>query len=218
MDTRPVKEAGLRKQSSIQIDACMKIKRQRKPRQLWTGLDVMITFLVSGLWHGADWTFVIWGLMHGLYQTAELMTQKQRGKLAARMKINREGWILQVWQTLFTFILVCLAWVFFKAESLRQALGILRRLFALAGMSGTSAWSFMDGSLGLDALDMGMMTGMLAIYMVYEFLRGKHDLPTLFKRQPTWLRWIGYYALLTVIIVFGFYGETTVIDFVYFQF
>jgi len=50
--------------------------RRKKHRVMWMCIDVMITFLVSGLWHGANWTFVIWGALHGLYQAFEILTQK----------------------------------------------------------------------------------------------------------------------------------------------
>jgi hypothetical protein len=59
---------------------------------------------------------------------------------------------------------------------------------------------------------------MLAFYLVVEIAQGKHDLLALLNRQPIWLRWIAYYALFFAITIFGFYGEKTVVDFVYFQF
>ena len=192
--------------------------RRKKPRQLWTGLDVMATFLISGLWHGSNWTFVVWGLLHGIYQTLELLTQKGRDKLTVRLEINRERWMIKTWQRLITFLLVGFAWIFFKAASLNQATNIVRAIFTLDGISKTGAWTLLDGSMGLDKLDMLMMVGTLVVYMVIEWLQGTHDLLAIFKRQPIWVRWIAYYALLGSIIVFGFYGEASVVDFVYFQF
>jgi len=157
--------------------------RRRKQRQLWTGLDVIVTFLVSGLWHGANWTFVVWGLLHGLYQAAELLMQKSGIRMTELLKIKREGWANP-----------------------------------LGGAANATAWAFADGTLGLDALDLGMMVGMLIMYLLVEFLQGKHNLIALLNQRPIWLRWIAYYALFFAIIVFGFYGEANVVDFVYFQF
>ena len=59
---------------------------------------------------------------------------------------------------------------------------------------------------------------MLTFYLVVEIAQEKHDLLALLNRQPIWLRWIAYYALFFAINIFGFYGEKTVVDFVYFQF
>ena len=192
--------------------------RRKKQRQLWTGLDVIVTFLVSGLWHGANWTFVVWGLLHGLYQAAELLMQKSGIRMTERLKIKREGWANRALQTIFTFLLVSLTWIFFKANSVGQAVGILRAIFTLEGAANATAWAFADGTLGLDALDLGMMVGMLIMYLLVEFLQGKHNLIALLNQRPIWLRWIAYYALFFAIIVFGFYGEANVVDFVYFQF
>ena len=192
--------------------------RRRKPRELWTALDVMATFLLSGLWHGANWTFIIWGLLHGVYQMAELLTQKTRDKIVARLRIDRDGSIHKSFQVLFTFVLVSLAWIFFKAESVGQALQIMRSIFTLDGFAARHAWAFLDRALGLDTPDFWMMTGMLSFYLVVEATQTKHDLLALLNRQPIWLRWIAYYALFFAITIFGFYGDTTVVNFVYFQF
>ena len=191
---------------------------RKKPRNLWTGLDVMTTFLISGLWHGANWTFILWGLLHGVYQTIELLTQKLRHRIAAQLHLDRIPRLHTSIQVAATFTLVSLTWIFFKAESIRQALGMMRTIFTLKDISTANAWAVMDGSLGLDALDMVMMAGALLFYLIIEFIEGKYDLRAVIKRQPIWLRWFGYYGLLLAIIIFGFYGEATVVDFVYFQF
>ncbi len=192
--------------------------RRRKPRQLWTGLDVIATFLVSGLWHGANWTFVVWGLLHGLYQTVELLTQKGRKKLATRLKIPQDWWGIKTWQTLATFLLVSMTWIFFKAESITQASEIIGAIFSLDRITATNAWTFMDGSLGLDAKDLWMTGLMLLTTIAIEFFQQRNDLLAWLNQKPIWLRWCFYYALFFAITIFGYYGEATVVDFVYFQF
>jgi hypothetical protein len=88
-------------------------------------------FLVSGLWHGAEWTFVIWGALHGFYQIAGYLTRNIRKTLCIRFKINPNGKIASVWQNIFTFFLVLFAWIFFRANNVSE-LGILlnRLLFS----------------------------------------------------------------------------------------
>ena len=192
--------------------------RRNKPRELWMSIDVMITFFVSGLWHGASWTFVIWGVLHGLYQTIEILTQKTRDKLVKKLNIDRSTFAHKTLQVLFTFGLVSFTWLFFKANSISEAVHIMKSIITLDGITAEEAWIFKDGSLGLDAKDFWMMTHTLLILMVVEFVQRKHDLIIELNKQPTWFRWVVYYLLFFSITIFGFYGEANAVDFVYFKF
>jgi alginate O-acetyltransferase complex protein AlgI len=192
--------------------------RRRKPRALWTGVDVMVTFLISGLWHGSNWTFIVWGALHGIYQTIEILTQKIRDRLVNKLHINREAWAFKVLQVLFTFGLVSFSWIFFKANSIEGALKMIRSIGTLYRWSTGNGWSFSDGILGLDGKDMWMMLLTLVILLIVEFTQRVHDMLALLNKQPTWLRWIIYYTLFYAITIFGFYGDANVVDFVYFQF
>ena len=191
---------------------------RKKPRVLWIGIDVMITFFVSGLWHGANWTFIIWGLLHGFYQTVEIITQKMRDKVVKKFNINRNTFTHKAFQVLFTFGLVSFTWIFFKANSISEAGNILKSLLTLKGIMVEEAWIFKDGSLGLDGKDFWMVTHSLLLILVVEFLQRKHDLLTVFNKQSIWFRWIIYLLMFFTITIFGFYGEATAVDFVYSQF
>ncbi len=104
--------------------------RQGRARQL---LNLFIVFLVSGLWHGAAWTFVIWGGVHGIYQIVGNLTWKGRNRLLLRIGLTERA-PLVVWaRRIITFILVCFAWIFFRANSIGDAGLILTRLFTGAG-------------------------------------------------------------------------------------
>jgi len=192
--------------------------RRKKPRKLWISIDVMTTFFISGLWHGASWTFVIWGMLHGLYQIIEILTQKIRDKIVNKLNIDRSTFAHKTFQVLFTFGLVSFAWLFFKASSISEAVHILKSIITFDGISTEKAWIFKDGSLGLDSKDFWMMIHTLAILMLVEFAQRKHDLLVVLNKQPTWFRWTVYLLLFFSITVFGFYGEANAVDFVYFQF
>ena len=192
--------------------------RRNKPRELWMGIDVMITFFVSGLWHGANWTFIIWGALHGLYQTIEILTQKMRDRVVKKLNIDRSTFAHKAFQILFTFGLVSFAWLFFKANSISEAVQIMKSIISLDGITTEEAWIFKDGSLGLDSKDFWMMAHTLLILMVVELLQRKRDLLFELNKQPTWFRWVVYYLLFFSITIFGFYGETNAVDFVYLQF
>lgn len=91
--------------------------RCSKLRQYW---NIIVTFLVSGIWHGANWTFIVWGLIHGLLQIGEkLVGLDPKGKLAQSRFAKR----LTPMRVVLTFIMVTIAWVFFRMPSIDKALG-----------------------------------------------------------------------------------------------
>ena len=98
--------------------------------------NVFIVFFVSGFWHGAAWTFVIWGMLHALYQIIGILTFPLREKLFSRMGISSKNPVLGAVRCLNTFILVNFAWLFFRANSTTDMVALLKNLFT------PSAWSF----------------------------------------------------------------------------
>jgi D-alanyl-lipoteichoic acid acyltransferase DltB (MBOAT superfamily) len=106
--------------------------RCSKARHLF---NIMVVFLVSGLWHGAAWTFVIWGAIHGIYQIVGTLTWKKRNALLKSVGLSEKS-VGIVWLRRFnTFVLACFAWLFFRANSFSDALTLLKKLFA-------TGWSY----------------------------------------------------------------------------
>ena len=111
-------------------------------------LNIGIVFLVSGLWHGAAWTYVIWGALHALYQIVGILTLPARNRLLSRLGLDVKGRTVRVIRTLNTFLLVDFAWIFFRAGSLSDVGALLSALFTARG------WSFSLGeTLSLMGLD-----------------------------------------------------------------
>ncbi|MDE7337626.1 MAG: MBOAT family protein [Clostridia bacterium] len=104
--------------------------RCKKSRHLF---NLFLTFLLSGLWHGANWTFVVWGALHGVYQIVGILTSNVRKKAREKIKLENSP-ILPLWQRAVTFALVCFAWLFFRANSISDSGILLKKLF--------SDWSF----------------------------------------------------------------------------
>ena len=192
--------------------------RRKKAVILWRSLDVLATFLISGLWHGADWTFVIWGALHGFYQAFEIASQKLRDSLVKKFSIDRNTFAHKAFQILLTFALVTFSWLFFKASSVQDALAILKSIITLNGVTSAQAWAFSDGSLGLDRQDVWMMGHALLVFLIAEYFSRRHNLLDGLNRQPLWFRWTVYLALIFSILFFGYYGDTTSPGFVYFNF
>ncbi|MDZ4796641.1 MAG: MBOAT family protein [Bryobacteraceae bacterium] len=97
--------------------------------------NIFLTFLVSGLWHGANWTFVIWGALHGLYLVISTVTRDMRATLVEATGLNRTPRLLAALRTVTTFHLVLFGWIFFRANSIQDAITVLRKLTELPGLT-----------------------------------------------------------------------------------
>lgn len=101
-------------------------------------INTLIVFFVSGLWHGANWTFVVWGMLHGCYLVAALFLKKPWERLLTALRIPQRNAVYRGVVRLFTFALVCFAWIFFRAATLSDAAILLERLFTAWD---TNCWS-----------------------------------------------------------------------------
>ena len=106
--------------------------RCSKPRHLF---NLFLTFLLSGLWHGANWTFVIWGTLHAFYQIFGIVTNSIRSKIKARIGVKEQSKIWHVLQILFTFTLICFAWIFFRANTVMDAFVLIRAMFSTGALN-----------------------------------------------------------------------------------
>ena len=164
--------------------------------------NVFVIFLVSGFWHGANWTFVIWGGLNALYFLPLLLTNKNRVNtdIVAQNKLLPS--IREVYQMLVTFIITLIAWVFFRANTVSHALDYLHDLFSLSLFSKPEI-------LPLTVL------GLVAIFITIEWIgrHGKYALERIDNiKKP--LRWSFYIVL--IMLTFLFTGEEQA--FIYFQF
>ncbi len=181
--------------------------------------NLMVVFVVSGLWHGANWTFVVWGALHGAYMVASLLSRGLRDRLWTTVgeglaPLARRGWmpdaaLLRRHLAVFvTFHLVLFAWVFFRANTIGDAAIILDNLFTFDSLAVTiPAFGFYD--LLLAAMGIGFMEGV-------HLLERKRGVVGLVRGFPTWLRWGVYYGMTMWILLFGAYGKEQA--FIYFQF
>lgn len=170
-------------------------------------LNVAIVFLVSGFWHGANWTFIIWGALHTVYILTYMLTHRGKGvKGKKNVLVNLSG-------TLFTFFIVAFAWIFFRANSLSDAFLIVKNIF-----SGNSIHPFLSLVTNHENLsEFGILSTVISIVMILVMFITEYKL----KPSLTELNSKPYFDVafctffLTLIIVFGvFYNNS----FIYFQF
>lgn len=97
--------------------------------QAGTALALLVTFIISGIWHGATWGFVIWGLLHGIYLSSSTYFRSLHNRVNKRMSIINSNWY-KYWQRLVTFNLISIAWIFFRANNINEAWSIILKAFA----------------------------------------------------------------------------------------
>lgn len=181
-------------------------------------VNIMIVFTLSGLWHGASWHYVVWGVLHGAMRVIGELTQKLRNKVLVLLKVRTEALSFKALRMLLTFGLVTVAWVFFRAQSLGQALDVVGSMF-----SQWNPWVLFDGSLltiGLDGKDWNVLLAALLFLLVIECFRyRKVALKEIFAKQNLLFQMLVFYLGIMAVVVFGIYGPNyNAAQFIYFQF
>jgi len=162
--------------------------------------NLFLTFLVSGLWHGANWTFIVWGGLNGLYMIIESSMKPIKNKLPRFLKYK-------VLNVLFTFILINFSWIFFRASSLKNASVVIRNMF-----------HFSDGGLKwaiFDPYDFWICVASIAFMEWIHYLERHNKMRHFFNDRPLWIRWGMYTFLIWAIWIFGVFGAR---EFIYFVF
>lgn len=180
--------------------------------------NLMITFLVSGLWHGAGMHFIIWGGIHGLYQIIGDITAKLRASVKRFLHITPKGLIDQTLKRLVTFFLVCIAWIFFRAGSLKEGISILVHSFLGLDFSFFTAKSFLN--LGLDSLQFFILISAILLLFFIDWLHEKQlSIADSLLKLPLIPRWLLYFSMITPVFLqaLASFGESAS-SFIYFQF
>lgn len=177
-------------------------------------LNILIVFAVSGLWHGASWNFIAWGLIHAMLQIAGDLKDRLKNQLTNRLGIRNDASLsTRIRRIIGTFILVCFAWVFFVADNLDHALHIIEQMFVR--IQTTSVFE-----LGLDRGNWFFLLFGVAILLTVDILHENNiSIFALVNKQETWFRWALYLGLIWTVIMFGIYGVAyDASTFIYFQF
>lgn len=167
--------------------------------------NTIIVFVVSGFWHGANWTFIAWGFLNALYFLPLLLTKKNRTHLNIIAEDKLFPSFKNTIQILFTFFLTLIAWVFFRSENIISAFGYLSEMFSFSFFTIPQVRPY------------GILI-LVFVFFAIEWIgrRQKFAIATLFSTKKAYLRWIFYYLLLIFIIYFALNQPEQ--QFIYFQF
>ena len=181
--------------------------------------NLMIVFLVSGLWHGASWHYVFWGGLNGAYQVLGEWMRPVNKKLKQWFCVDETSFSHRLLRILLTFSLVSVSWIFFRAGSVSQGIDILKRIL---GFSGTYWFTWGDNLtvMGLTKQTRNVLIVCLGILAAADICKYRNiHLIAWITKQGIWFRWLIYFAAIFGILIFGVYGPGyDASQFIYFQF
>ncbi|OFY51310.1 MAG: alginate O-acetyltransferase [Bacteroidetes bacterium RBG_13_46_8] len=169
--------------------------------------NLFFVFLISGLWHGANYTFIIWGAMHGFYLVFAKFTEPLRNRINTFMQLPKFPGLFNLSQGFITFILATYAWIFFRATSLQDALYITKNLFNWENVSNINLFHF--------PVDLYLSFALIILLFVFDGLEEKLKISERLKVSPAIVRWAVYATSVIVLVVLGVWKSA---DFIYFQF
>lgn len=182
-------------------------------------LNLFITFAVSGLWHGASWNYVAWGMLHGFYRVMDEVLKRPKAFLEDKLKIRTNVFSYKFLWVAITFVFTCFAWIFFRAKSLSLAFIYIRNLFTRF-----NPWVLVNDELftyGLDVKEIRILLIAVLVLIVFDIIRYKKGLnPAEFLCSQNYYFAVLTFALLVVsVIIFGEYGVNFDSNqFIYFDF
>ena len=181
--------------------------------------NLLAVFLVSGLWHGANWTFIAWGGLHGAYMVIGIWTASLRNRAARLAGLTRHPRIRAGFQIVITFHLAVAAWVFFRANTVAEAVNIIRSTLdvraSLVSLQHVYQSGAFEETFGLDSLHLAFSGGLVMFLVSIQCVQERCDIRALFNRAPLWLRWAIYVSGALAILNLGVIAE---VPFIYFQF
>jgi len=165
--------------------------------------NVFIIFIVSGFWHGANWTFIVWGFLNALYFIPLLVLKRNRNNLEVVASNSNIPSIKEVAQMLITFALTCIAWIFFRAENIMEAFDYLLRIPSKT-------------LLKLPEIQPYYLFIFIVLFLLIEWKgrNNKFALEKFWLEKPALLRWFLYYTIIICMYIYGISNQ----EFIYFQF
>jgi D-alanyl-lipoteichoic acid acyltransferase DltB (MBOAT superfamily) len=171
--------------------------------------NVFVVFLISGLWHGANWTFIVWGALHGILLMLEILTKKRRDSFYELAVVKKLSWFFVVFNVCFVFFMWSLCLLIFRSNSITDAFTLIRNALDFRGFQ-----IYVNGGLS----ELQIMIGFALIVFLYvaEAVNLKFSFKKFLERCPLPIRWAFYVFAIFFILLMGVYSELA--TFIYFQF
>lgn len=170
-------------------------------------MNLLATFFVSGIWHGAGINFMFWGLLHGVYQTIGDITAGQRKKIRTTLQIKEGSVSEKIYQTIITFNLVTFAWIFFRSTRFLSGIEYVGNMLRFSSVE-----KLFDGSMFITGFSFAQCVVVLVniiMISVMDYFRSKKNKNLMggILNSQILVRWIIYFILIYDVILFGVYGQ-----------
>ncbi|MEG0091699.1 MAG: MBOAT family O-acyltransferase, partial [Oscillospiraceae bacterium] len=182
-----------------------------------TLLNLFITFLVSGLWHGAQWTFVIWGALNGIYVIFTRVLTPLIKAFQTKAHIKSDGILANIFGVVTTFLLVDFSWIFFRANTVADAQYVITNLFKglLTTLQNPVFLNTQLIQIGFFSKNGDAMILCIIFMLLCELYERNSQLVDKVQHLHPIFRWIFYYGIILLILFYGNFGKS---PFVYFDF
>lgn len=181
--------------------------------------NLLLTFTISGFWHGANWTYIVWGILNGIYLLLEHATYNIRASIFRIFWLNKIPGLGSALGIISTFILICYAWIYFRANSVSEAWYISSHISqGIEGLLDIVWWNkFLTiQKSGLDGFDFGVVLIAISFMEFFHYFHRESSLRHILEGRSVYLRYFFYCFLVTSIMVFGAFSKPQ--QFIYFQF
>ena len=169
-------------------------------------LNLFLVFTISGLWHGANWSFIIWGALHGFYMVFAIITENWRKLLGQLIRIERFPKTNNIIQTLITFLLVCFALIFFRANNTHDAFLVIRKIILMSGPL------FIDWTSSTVSYSILGILFLFVVELKQEYFK---ESVSFINHSSILVRYATYTLLFLTILLIGVFDGS---QFIYFQF
>lgn len=179
--------------------------------------NLFFVFMLSGLWHGANWTFVIWGALHGTYLIIGNITKKSQQTISEKSGLIKLPFLQKIIDAGFTFLLASFAWIFFRAKSFSDALIIIKNSFleTKSNFEGSLHYGLNSVKVFYTKLDWIFILVSLTILLIAHWIQRDKSPNLLISKQPAYIRWTLYFGLMFLLLFGRQMGKA---QFIYFQF
>lgn len=169
--------------------------------QLRKYINIMIVFIVSGLWHGANITFVVWGFLNGIYQVIGDILKPVKEKITSATGLINRPKALRCIQTVITFILISFTWVYFRAASVYEANAILSKVFSTFSITNLFDGTIWRVGLGVNNMLFAVVSVIILIIADLICENKRCDVSGIMTDVKAPVRWIIYYVMIVMILL-----------------